>query len=173
MAINEFDWFDWRGFLNMEFAVCCKNKYESIQFCKIMHEKSLTWSNGESYLSNTNWYDGMDTILYYGDGTFGRTIDDRYKAIYWSDLIRDEECKILNIIEPAHSIRNKMYKNNENIKIQVNKQMDMINNAIRNQECSCEWCVDKKYEHVVRQLFIKKGYKFMSTGLSCKMNIYW
>lgn len=89
--------FNWDEFKNKDnkIAVHCKTEEEAIDFCKRMHEHGMKWSNGESYLKNTNYMRNEGTC-YYGIGEYSSRVyaeKYNYKILEWSDYMQKEFTK--------------------------------------------------------------------------------
>lgn len=82
--------FDWTTFLNKnnKIAVHCKTEEEATNFCKMLHEHNLTWSDGFSYLSVTYYNCYKNEICYTNEGTYARKnyfIKYNYTILEYSD----------------------------------------------------------------------------------------
>lgn len=89
--------FNWKEFKNKDnkIAVHCKTEEEAKDFCKRMHEHGMKWSNGKSYLKNTNYMRNEGTC-YYGNGEYStRDFAEKYnyKILEWSDYMDKEFTK--------------------------------------------------------------------------------
>lgn len=89
--------FNWKEFKNKDnkIAMHCKTEEEAKDFCKRMHEHGMKWSNGKSYLKNTNYMRNEGTC-YYGNGEYStRDFAEKYnyKILEWSDYMDKEFTK--------------------------------------------------------------------------------
>lgn len=89
--------FNWDEFKDVDnkIAVHCKTEEEAKDFCKRMHEHGMKWSNGKSYLKNTNYMRNEGTC-YYGNGEYStRDFAEKYnyKILEWSDYMDKEFTK--------------------------------------------------------------------------------
>lgn len=90
--------FNWDEFKNKDnkIAVHCKTEEEAIDFCKRMHEHGMKWSNGESYLKNTNYNARNEGTCYYGCGEYSSRVfaeKYNYKILEWSDYMQKKFTK--------------------------------------------------------------------------------
>lgn len=90
--------FNWDEFKNKDnrIVVHCKTEEEAKDFCRQMHEHGMKWSNGESYLKNTNYNVRHEGTSYYGSGEYSsRDFAEKYnyKILEWSDYMDKEFTK--------------------------------------------------------------------------------
>ena len=90
--------FNWEEFLsNDKIAVHCSTEKQAIDFCKQMHERGLTWRDGQSYLKLTNWKVYKEEIVYGGDGCFaslGHYKNNNYTILEWSDYEKENSMNL-------------------------------------------------------------------------------
>ena len=90
--------FNWDEFKNKDnrIVVHCKTEGEAKDFCRQMHEHGMKWSNGESYLKNTNYNVRHEGTSYYGSGEYSSRVfaeKYNYKILEWSDYTNKEFTK--------------------------------------------------------------------------------
>lgn len=90
--------FNWDEFKNKDnrIVVHCKTEEEAKDFCRQMHEHGMKWSNGESYLKNTNYNVRHEGTSYYGSGEYSsRDFAEKYnyKILEWSDYMQKKFTK--------------------------------------------------------------------------------
>lgn len=61
--------FNWLKFKEGKVLVHCLKKEQAEKFCKMMHDRGLTWCDGTSYLETTDWDSYGRLTCYLGDGT--------------------------------------------------------------------------------------------------------
>lgn len=101
----KFDFNKYKG----KYVMHCKTKNEAEEFCKLMYDRRMSWENGISYLSQTNFecY-AKDTCYNFNEGIF--TYLDFYKnngytILEWSDFMEGEKAMTKSDLKTGHLVK--------------------------------------------------------------------
>lgn len=90
---KKFNLNDYKG----AYVMHCKTEEEAMDFCRVLHEAGMKWSNGNSYLVDSEWCDYTDRTCYNFNNNRKCHID-WYKdcgfiILEWSDFMNNDFTK--------------------------------------------------------------------------------
>ena len=102
---NEFNIDDYSG----KYVMVCESEDEAASFCRYLHSKGRTWSNGESYIDDSCWANIYSKIYYYfNEGVYDCVyMDDDYELLYWKDFTNYKPISSISLHEALLDIYNR------------------------------------------------------------------
>ena len=118
---------------NKDVAMWCKKKEYAEEFCRLMHERGLTWITGKNYLKNTEWDRYMWWTTYnFNNGTLS-SIEfykkEGYTILNFEDyVVHEQETRNTSKVQKHLELCNEIHKT---YKSKNEKYGDSFNDTIK------------------------------------------